>query len=379
MIPALDFNIQVQRGKFNLNIRAKIWDGITGIYGPSGHGKTTLLHALAGLLKPNQGYLRIMGETLYDSKQSIFIPPECRDVGIVFQEFRLFPHMTIHQNLLYGYSKSKHACYRPEDIVATLQIAHLLDKKPIACSGGEKQRVAIGRAILSGARVLLMDEPFAALDVNLRSEIIPFLNTISRKYNLPILIVSHHLPDLLSLTNKLMLIRNGQLLAQGKFQELILKDECLNAMNENDWYSALHLQAVDLIGDNIVRLKSNKSEMEIQIPLHTLGGSIENNQKVRVLINSQNIVLARQPVENISLRNQIKGTILKIFNRKGLSYCIVDVGDYIVAEITEMSQSNMNFSPGQTVYCLFKSAALKATKYSPNPLTIKTNREYQQK
>lgn len=364
MTPALDFHIKICRKGFELDVRAEISHGITGIYGPSGHGKTSLLNAVAGIFKPDSGYVKINNRVIFDSEKRINTAVKNRKVGYVFQDFRLFPHLNIEKNLLYGKTAETQDVSFSE-VTEILKIGHLLDKKPEACSGGEKQRVAIGRAILSGSEILLMDEPFSALDVNLRKEIIPFLNAVSRKFNLPILIVSHDLPDLLSLTNRLILLKDGKVLAQGKFQDLIMEDANLEAMNESGWYSALHLYVFAFLETkNMALLKSNKSDLQIQVLAQTLNGHTEINQRLRVLIKPENIALAKEPVQNISLRNQIKGTIKKVFVKNGLAYCVVDVGDNIIAEVTEASQKNMRLAAGETVYCLFKSAALKVFLYS---------------
>ncbi len=363
-MPALSIYINIKRDNFHLKVQTEISNGITGIFGPSGHGKTSLLNAIAGIVNPDDGRISIGDRIVFDSSKKINIAVKNRKVGYVFQDIRLFPHYTIEHNLNYGRKgRTKDRSFR--DVVEILNIGHLLHKKPEECSGGEKQRVAIGRAILSGSEVLLMDEPFSALDVHLRKEIIPFLNAISRKFNLPVLIVSHDLPDLLSLTNQLLLLKDGKLLAQGKFQDLILDERSLDAMHESGWHSALHLYVfAKMEAKNMVLLKSNRSDLQIQVLSQTLNGKVNINQKLRVLIKPENIALAKQPVANISLRNQIKGIIKKVFIKNGLAYCVVDVGENIIAEVTEASQKNMELVPGETVYCLFKSAALKVFMYS---------------
>ena len=361
---SLSLYIKIRRNSFQLNVRCNVPNGITGIFGPSGHGKTSLLNAIAGTVKPDEGKIVIRNRVVFDSAQNINIATKNRKVGYVFQDIRLFPHYTIKKNLTYG-RKEKTFDKLFRDVVDVLNITDIINKKPEECSGGEKQRVAIGRAILSGAEVLLMDEPFSALDVNLRKEIIPFLNEVSRKFNLPILIVSHDLPDLLSLTNQLILLKEGNLLAQGKFHNLILDEKNLDAMHESGWHSALHLYVFSILEDkNLVLLKSNRSNLQIQVLKQTLSAPVNINQRLRVLIKPENIALAKQPVSTISLRNQIKGTIKRVFVKNGLAYCVVDVGENIIAEVTEASQKNMSLAPGEKVYCLFKSVALKVFLYS---------------
>uniref|UniRef100_UPI0032165294 molybdenum ABC transporter ATP-binding protein n=1 Tax=uncultured Draconibacterium sp. TaxID=1573823 RepID=UPI0032165294 len=359
MNPVVEFHIKLKRKEFVLDVKAKISEGITGIFGPSGHGKTSLLDSIAGIVKPDSGYIYIKGEKIYDSESKLNLPVKKRKVGYVFQDVRLFPHYSICKNLNYG-RKEKGRSPIFDEVVDILKIAHILNKKPEQCSGGEKQRVAIGRAILSGSQILLMDEPFSAVDVKLRKEIIPFLNAVNRKFKMPIIIVSHDLPDLLSLTDNLLLLQNGRILAHGKFHDLIFDEHNLNVMHESGWFNIMHLFVFDLLpSENMVVLKSNKSDLQIQVITRFINIGTEINTPLKVLIKPENIALAKEPVTNISLRNQIHGTIQKVFLKDGLAFCIVDVGENILVEVTEASQKTMHLHPGEQVYCLFKSAALK--------------------
>nr|WP_321487100.1 molybdenum ABC transporter ATP-binding protein [uncultured Draconibacterium sp.] len=358
MTQALSFHIKLQRKDFTLDVKADIPNGITGIFGPSGHGKTSLLNSIAGIVTPDSGYIHLNGDTLLDTKNKQNVKIRKRRVGYVFQDERLFPHYTIKKNLLYGEKNPDQELF--DEVIETLQIAHLLNKKPEQCSGGEKQRAAIGRAIISGSKILLMDEPFSALDVNLRREIIPYLNRVHQKFSLPILIVSHDLPDLLSLTDNLMLLKNGRLLGHGKFTDLLGQPDNLALMHESGWYNVMHLSVfAHLESKNMVLLKSHKSNLQIQALTQTIGKDVEVNQELKVLIKPESIALSKEPVQNISLRNQVAGTMKEVFLKDGLAFCIVDVGENIIVEVTEASQKSMCLDKGQRVYCLFKSAALK--------------------
>lgn len=359
MSTVLDFHIELKRDDFVLNVKAKISDGITGIFGPSGHGKTSLLDSIAGLVKPDSGYININGDSIYNSNDKRNLPARSRKVGYVFQDLRLFPHYTIYNNLKYG-QKSNDNLATFNEVLEVLKIRPLLNKKPDQCSGGEKQRVAIGRAILSGSEILLLDEPFSALDTNLRKEIIPFLFAVNREFKIPIVIVSHDLPDLLSLTDNLLLLQNGEILAHGKFHDLILDEQNLNVMHQSGWYNIMHVFVfASLPTKQMVLLKSHTSNLQIQVLTQFLNTSVAVNTALKVLIRPENIALAKDPVSNISLRNQIEGTITKVFLKDGLAFCIVDVGENIIVEVTEASQKNMQLVAGEKVYCLFKSAALK--------------------
>ena len=360
MNKVLEFDITLQRKDFLFNVKAEIDNGITGVYGPSGHGKTTLLNLISGLLQPDSGYINIYETKVFDSENSINISAKNRKVGYVFQDVRLFPHLSILKNLKYGFDEELKKQIDFGEVVSVLNIANLLNKMPSECSGGEKQRVAIGRALLSGAHILIMDEPFSAVDVNLRSNIIPFLKTINERFKIPMLVVSHDLPDLLSLTNSLLLLKNGQIKGFGKFQDLILQESNLDMMKGAGLYNAFDLFVfAALPSKNMVLLKSASNNFQVQVLCQPFQNKVEIGKQMKILIRPEDISISLQSVTQISLRNQIQGTIERIFSKDGLSFCLVDAGEKILVEITEASLRNMNLEIGKTVYCLFKSAALK--------------------
>jgi len=360
MAKVLQFDIQLKRKDFLFHVKAEIDEGITGVYGPSGHGKTTLLNSVAGLVTPDSGYIIINGKKVFDTEAKINIQVKDRKVGYVFQDVRLFPHLSVGQNLKYGVHKKSSEKINFGELTGILNIQSLLHKKPSECSGGEKQRIAIGRALLSGAEVLVMDEPFSAVDINLRNNIIPYLKTINERFGIPMLIVSHDLPDLLSLTNKLLLLRDGEVKAFGKFQELLLLESNIEMLKGAGLYNSYDLFVfATLPSKNMVLLKSTVNDFQVQVLCQPFQKKIEVGMPMKILIRPEDISISLQPVTQISLRNQIKGTIEKIFSKDGLSFCLVDAGEKILVEITEASLETMKLEAGKTVYCLFKSAALK--------------------
>ncbi len=360
MNEALTFDIKLQRKDFLLNVKAEIEKGITGIYGPSGHGKTSLLNSISGLLKPDSGHININGETVFDSHAGINVPVKDRKLGYVFQDIRLFPHLSVVQNLKYGLKKGRINNVGFQDVIDILEIGELLHKKPSECSGGEKQRISIGRALLSGAQILMMDEPFSAVDVNLRNNIIPFLNALNSRFNIPMLVVSHDLPDLLSLTSRLLLLKEGKVKALGNFQELILDESNVELMKGAGLYNVYNLFVSEALpAKNMLLLANSSGSFQVQALCRPFQNNTETGKNTKVLIRPEDISISLQPVKHISLRNQVAGTIEKIFSKDGLSYCLVDAGEKVLVEITEASLINMNLDIGKTVYCLFKSVALK--------------------
>ena len=202
-------------GTFELDVALSLEGPVSALFGPSGAGKTTLLHILAGLLRPRQGRIAVDGETWFDTAAGIFVPPHRRRIGYVFQEGRLFPHLTVRQNLLYGRWFHRHARHLvdADAVVALLGIEPLLGRHPRNLSGGEQQRVAIGRALLASPRLLLMDEPLASLDAARRAEILPYIERLRDNFAIPIVYVSHAAEEVERLANEIVSIADGRVVA----------------------------------------------------------------------------------------------------------------------------------------------------------------------
>jgi len=190
---SFDISVTLVRGKRTIHGHVASPAGLTALVAPSGAGKTSLLDAVAGLLRPAEGHITVGGRTLFDSAAGIDLPPEARRCGYVFQDLRLFPHRTVRDNLLFGWHRARpeHRWIGLDETLAFLGIAHLLERRPDTLSGGEAQRVALGRALLSGPQFLLMDEPLSSLDLARRAEIVPVIARIRDELALPILYVSH--------------------------------------------------------------------------------------------------------------------------------------------------------------------------------------------
>ncbi|MDR2695492.1 MAG: molybdenum ABC transporter ATP-binding protein [Deltaproteobacteria bacterium] len=186
-------------------------DGISALFGPSGAGKSSIINMVAGLQQPDSGTVSIRGRCLFDSARGINLPPERRNIGYVFQEALLFPHLSVRGNLLYGRRRNQAGGKGIgfDQVVKLLGIEDLLSRKPKTLSGGEKQRVAFGRAVLSNPDILLMDEPLASLDDARKEELLPFIASLSSRFKIPILYVSHSLEEILALTGKIITLANG--------------------------------------------------------------------------------------------------------------------------------------------------------------------------
>lgn len=208
----LDFDLEFARGEFLLQAAARIGDGATGICGPSGSGKSTLLALIAGLLRPRTGRLDFRGEPLVDCSTGSSVPAWQRHFALVFQDGQLFPHLTVQDNLLYGYRRRAPSERRFElqQVLHLLEIAPLVARRPAQLSGGERQRVALGRALLCSPRLLLLDEPLAALDDRLKQQILPFLHRV-KETGLPMIYVSHARAEVDYLADRTLWMDNGRL------------------------------------------------------------------------------------------------------------------------------------------------------------------------
>ena len=213
---SFDIDVDAHRGDFKLAVAFQAAQGLTALFGPSGAGKTSVLDMIAGVLKPKRGRIAVDGHVLFDSAAGINLKPEQRRVGYIFQDARLFPHMSVQGNLLYGYKLAPEAGrYATLDhVVALLGIAPLLERRPTSLSGGEQQRVAIGRAILASPRLLLMDEPLASLDDGRKQEILPYIERLRDDVKIPILYVTHARAEVERLAAAVIAIENGRVISK---------------------------------------------------------------------------------------------------------------------------------------------------------------------
>ncbi|WP_022668967.1 molybdenum ABC transporter ATP-binding protein [Desulfospira joergensenii] len=214
----LDIHVQKQQGRFSIDAGFSTKEaGVTALFGASGAGKTSVVNMVAGLSRPDTGRIVIGNCCCFDGDQGIDLPPEKRRIGYVFQESRLFPHLSVQSNLTYGMrlQKKKDRYVDFDKVVTLLDIHSLLNRRPAKLSGGEKQRVAIGRALLCSPMLLLMDEPLASLDQERKSEVLPFIRTLSQSFNVPILYVSHQMDEIFSLADQLVLLEKGRVKDSG--------------------------------------------------------------------------------------------------------------------------------------------------------------------
>src|SRR5260221_556145 len=219
----LDLAITHRLGRFALDVAFQSGSGLTALFGRSGSGKTSVVNIIAGLLRPERGRIVVDDTVLVDTARGVFLAKHKRRIGYVFQDARLFPHLSVRHNLLFGRWFAPRA-ERQEtlaSIVSLLGIGHLLERRPNALSGGEKQRVAIGRALLASPRLLLMDEPLASLDAERKDEILPYLERLRDETRIPIIYVSHSLAEVARLATTMVLMSEGRVDAVGTVADIM--------------------------------------------------------------------------------------------------------------------------------------------------------------
>ncbi len=354
----IDIDIKLKRKNFTIEIKEVFKSGITGVYGPSGSGKSSLLSLVAGLEKPDEGRIKVGGKTLFCQHTQINTPINKRNIAYVFQEGRLFPHMTVEQNLRYGERKGGNQLGFTE-VVEMLEISHLLKSMPSAISGGERQRTALGRSLLSSPDLLLLDEPFSALDINIREQIIPFILKIQQSINIPILVVSHEMTDLLKLSSQLFLINQGKCIGHGEYLDLLKKAELKSVFRSNTVINAINMNVIEVdastglthlsmnAGDNQIKVLCEESRMEYQV-----------GDRIKIFIRSEDIALSNFHLNEITIQNQLRGVVEDLVVHDHVVLCMVNVGFTLVVEITEASMKRMGVEKGSIVFCLFKSVAI---------------------
>jgi molybdate transport system ATP-binding protein len=353
---ALDFTQQV--GDLSLEVTADLPEsGITAIFGLSGAGKTSLINAIAGLTRPDSGSIvlndRILSLRDPQRRKAIFIAPEKRRIGYVFQDARLFPHYKVRGNLQYGMVSGMRAQF--DNIVQLLGIDSLLNRYPLTLSGGEKQRVAIGRALLSGPELLLMDEPLAALDLPRKRELMPYLERLAQQVRTPILYVTHSMDEILSLAEKVLILDKGKVLAFGEVEEVwassvmrpwLPREEQSSVLNVKvlEHHPRYEMTALALGGE---RLWISKVDAPPGTPM-------------RIRVQSADVSLVLQPTaNNSSIRNILSAKVLEVIDVDNAVEVKLAMADHVLwAKITPWARDELLIRPGQWLYAQIKSVSL---------------------
>ena len=339
----------------NANLTAPS-EGVTALFGRSGSGKTTIIQIVAGSVKPDRGHVRVDGETFVDTAKGIDLPIERRNVGYVFQDARLFPHMSVESNLRYGERRTKHARTISFDaVVGMLGIAHLLARRPHTLSGGEKQRVAIGRALLAQPRLLLMDEPLASLDEMRKGEILPYLERLRDELKLPILYVSHSIEEVLRLSSAVAAVADGTVIACGPLADVLSRPELLPVIGRFDVGTIFECTVT--AHDEAFQLSTvSFADGELRVPL--VGSPV--GAPARARIRSRDVSLALSRPMDVSVTNRLSGTIARITRAEG-PFADVEVAlahTRLTALVTQESVQRLALEPGMTVWAMIKAVTV---------------------
>lgn len=328
--------------------------GLTALFGHSGSGKTTIVNAVAGLLRPDFGRITDGDTVLTDSDRGVFLPPHRRGIGYVFQDARLFPHLTVRQNLLYGHWFAGRG--RPSDlprVTEMLGIAHLLSRRPAALSGGERQRVALGRAILSHPRLLLMDEPLAALDQARKDEILPYLERLRDQAGLPILYVSHSPAEVARLATTIVLVDRGRVAAAGPAAEMLSDPAIAPLLGMAETGAILTARIEGHDADGLTRLATPAG------PLFLPQVAVPVGHSLRLRILAQDVMIASTPPQGISALNVIPATVRDLTDSGGNVLVRLDAGGQVIlSRITRRSATALDLQPGKPVHAVLKAVSV---------------------
>ncbi|WP_205950371.1 molybdenum ABC transporter ATP-binding protein ModC [Pantoea stewartii] len=347
----LDFTQRLGEHELEINVTVPA-NGITAIFGVSGAGKTSLINAIGGLTRPQRGSIQLHDRVLFDAEQQIALPPEKRNVGYVFQEARLFPHYRVRGNLRYGLAASMKGQF--DTLVDLLGLEPLLDRFPLSLSGGEKQRVAIGRALLSAPDILLMDEPLASLDLPRKRELMPYLQKLAKQVDIPVLYVSHSLDEILQLAETVLVLDHGKVKAFGPLERVWSSSAMRPWLPVSDLTSVLRVQVLEHHPDYPMTALSLGDQhiwvSRVNQPVKT---------PLRIRIASADVSLTLQPAKHSSVRNVLPAQVVEL----------IEVGDQVEvklrigiselwARISPWARDELNIRPEQWLYAQIKSVSV---------------------
>jgi molybdate transport system ATP-binding protein len=356
----LSLDVAHDQGAFRLDARFEAGPGITALFGPSGSGKTSIVNALAGLLRPGRGRIAIGGRVLVDTAAGVFVPPWRRRVGLVFQDARLFPHMNVAANLDYGrrWAPDPPGQAEIERIVDLLDLRHLLKRRPANLSGGERSRVALGRALLARPEALLMDEPLASLDSARKSEILPHVERLRDERGLVILYVTHAIEEVTRLADTLVLLDAGKVIASGPIEALTTRLDLVARFPADQAGAVLAgTVAAHHSADGLTEIDLDGARLLVPRTGDPVGA------RLRVRIAARDVSLARGEVARISVLNRIPARVRALLphpSDDGMVDVALSAGDdlTLVARVTRRAVAELELSPGVEAIALVKSVAL---------------------
>jgi molybdate transport system ATP-binding protein len=345
-----DFSID--RGEFSLAVDTSISiTGITAVFGPSGSGKTTLLRAVAGLERPARGRITFDG-TVWQNEHT-YVPAHRRRIGYVFQEGRLFPHLTVDKNLRFAARHARDSGpIGPREAIDALELNDLLDRRPVSLSGGEQQRVAIGRALLANPQLLLMDEPLSSLDARRRREIVGYIERLPARFGVPVLYVTHDIDEVIRLADRMILLSAGRLVANAPVREVLDRVDLWPLTGRLEAGSVLEA-VVEAHADGMTRLAVG--DQTLRIPAIALAPG----ETLRLRVRARDVVIASRRPSHISIRNVLDATLMRVdLDESIYAELLLAIGPQSLrARITREALAELELTPGQAVFAMIKSVA----------------------
>ncbi len=349
------FRIVKRFPEFALECEAALDFGVTAIFGPSGSGKSTLLNCIAGLVRPDEGEIAALGETLFSSSKRRSVAPEKRRFGYVFQDSALFPHMSVRDNIYYGYKLTprEHRKTEPDQLVELLRLSHLMDRGVRFLSGGERQCVALARALATSPRLLLLDEPLASLDANLRGVIIGYLKRVWRELQTPMLYVSHSISEVMALAHNTLVLLDGSPVVYGSTMQVLASAEMAGIAD----YATLE----NIVEAEVISARDTDGTATLRVGDAALIAPevfSDAGESVVVSIRAGDIILTLDVPERISTRNVISAVVeeLHVLGPRVLVYA--GIGIRLVVEVTPSAMRELGLHVGQRVHLIIKTNSI---------------------
>ena len=354
----LEVDITGKAGTFAISAQFVAEPGVTALFGRSGAGKSTILKMIAGTARPEKGRIAAGGRVFFDGAAGINLPPRARGIGFVFQEGRLFPHLSVRRNLTYARWAGRRAGSRAlDEVVALLGLEAHLHRHPETLSGGERQRVAIGRALLADPQILLMDEPLSSLDRERRGEILPYLEAVANETRIPVLYVSHDTDEVARLADRVVAIEDGRVRAIGTAAEILGR----SPGGDQDRFSILEGRVIEVdarYGTATVQVGGGTIELSSE--------SLALGNSVRLRMDAADIALATAAHDGLSIRNQLRCEVRAVERRGNSADVILAFGDeLLLARITAKSADALGLTEGLQVIALVKAVSIERARLLP--------------
>lgn len=357
-------------GTFQLRADFQSYGLATAVFGHSGAGKTSLIHMLAGLKTPHAGYIRVGDTVVYDSNEQINMSVGERRVGMVFQDSRLFPHLSVERNLTYSnWAGRRKPKLKFDDVVGLLSLEEFLKRKPANLSGGEQQRVAIGRALLSDPRLLLLDEPLASLDNARKQDILPFIERVAQESQIPICYVSHSMDEVARIADDLVVLSRGKTIAHGPLSDILTRVDLGGATGRHE-AGALVRAKVER-HDDASGLTSLMLQTQPPLAFEITRSELPEGADVRLRIRARDVSLALSPIAGLSIRNQLPARIETVqLDEKGYAEIVLRLGEdgagpRLRSRVTAASARDLELKVGASIYALIKSIAIERRLLQP--------------